>query len=221
MAVVKDPLHSGAAAGVVGANVYRQRGGVSIVQAKSLYVPIETPARAVIRAIAAGINDEWKFLTDAQRALWNDYAATHPAEDRWGREQTISGFNWFYRLNMTARRYDQPYISEPLDGAPGNLYRIIQWEWNGPDINLRFLPYAADPAGTCYVEAWSAVSSTQTRSLRLSAAVYRCSRALPQTPPANYLLYEAPAAGKHFIWTRAVCTDTGHVGLWQPFTLTV
>lgn len=160
MAIVKfGPLIVGARGTIAGTTFSANKAGPF---AKGWAQPSnpKTPSQSTQRANLGDFAQAWQALAQAERDDWDDYAAL-PAQDlqnSLGETYSISGFNWFVRINLNlrqagaAQRDDAPTLTRPAAAVINNfqlrttsavgLSRIV-YDVTDPDLTANHTVFAA------------------------------------------------------------------------------
>lgn len=144
MARVKDPLHSTDAKGTVGGLTYAMWNGVNTVRVKSKPVRRLRTTQPRNRAILGYLSRYWGDLTDAQRALWEDYASNHPQPDGFGGVFIMSGINAYVMLNHSIIRlygFGSEIEEPPVEDPPATIsqFTASTGATNPGDIDLEWV----------------------------------------------------------------------------------
>lgn len=77
---------------------FRWRGNQA---ARSFATPAnpQTTNQTAVRNALTILSKSWADLTDSEREGWNTYAATYLSKDRFGRDVTTTGLNWYIKAN--------------------------------------------------------------------------------------------------------------------------
>lgn len=103
MAIVKTTGNIKRMVGKQGGLVYKwTKEGIQVVDRETPANP-RTPAQLAVRAAFKKATQQWKTMTGAQVAAWNNYAfARTETEETTNKKFKLSGFNWFTKF---AARY--------------------------------------------------------------------------------------------------------------------
>jgi len=120
MAVWRGAGAVGEMRGSVGGATYGNWKGRNIIKQRQPPVGRWHGDQPKIRSIGGWVSRQWAGIS-ANKAFWNEFAASHPIPDKFGQPGLISGFNWFWSINvnnmlafgLTALSNEAPPVAEP------------------------------------------------------------------------------------------------------------
>jgi len=118
MARLTAPAFSAEARGKIGAVIYNTYRGVPTAKIMKSPSQPQTALQLAIRALCTTYVRLWATESDANRALWETYAADHPETDSMGHTKRLTGCNWYVRLNVLIIRNGGSAVHTPPSGTP-------------------------------------------------------------------------------------------------------
>lgn len=98
MALIK-PIH-GEMAGSIAGNTYARNRFGQYVRQRRMPVNPRTETQLSNRAVFAALASHWNSqLSQAERDLWDQFAANVPRQNKLGDQIFVSGLNWFQHIN--------------------------------------------------------------------------------------------------------------------------
>ena len=85
---------------------------------------VRTPSAQEFKDILGTVSQLWTNLSAAQVAAWNTYAANNPQKNRLGRQISLTGQNFFIRLNSRLLYAKAPSIALPPTAPPPSIAAI-------------------------------------------------------------------------------------------------
>lgn len=85
---------------------------------------VTTPSAQEFKAILGTVSQLWTNLSAAQIAAWNTYAANNPQKNRLGRQISLTGQNFFIRLNSRLLYANANTIALPPTAPPPSIAAI-------------------------------------------------------------------------------------------------
>lgn len=85
---------------------------------------VTTPSAQDFKAILGTVSKLWNNLSAAQVAAWNTYAANNPQKNRLGRQISLTGQNFFIKLNSRLLYAKAPSIALPPTAPPPSIAAI-------------------------------------------------------------------------------------------------
>lgn len=129
--------------------VFSHNKGGSYVRRRSVPTNPNSSRQQLVRTSLANVSSSWSGnLEQGERDAWNVYAQTHPVTDNLGQEISLTGHQWFVRLNQRALQINPvglPVQNPPVGGDPIADVEAIQvvveqGASSGPgDINLTWV----------------------------------------------------------------------------------
>lgn len=115
MAKIKGPLEikwRGTRGGITG-----QMDRMGSVRRSHFTVHIhQWPTRQPYNSTMNAMLHSWRNLSSAERSDWDTFGLNFPQPDRYGGMISLSGFNWFIKLNSVARLWAlNPILTPPPD----------------------------------------------------------------------------------------------------------
>lgn len=86
--------------GKLGGHVAQKGPYGSILRTKSIPINPSTDRQQVRRSSISALTRYWAKLTDDDRKTWNDFAASNPVTDIFGKSMRLTGFNVFCQSNI-------------------------------------------------------------------------------------------------------------------------
>lgn len=113
--------------GKLGGHVGQRNASGNILRTKTTPTNRRSPAQQSRRSLVAELTRDWKFLTEAQRIQWNNFANENPDTDIFGNVKTNSGFNMFVEVNLNLVN-----VGEEKDLEPGTADVVVDlfYEWD-------------------------------------------------------------------------------------------
>jgi hypothetical protein len=124
MAKVIGPLHSDRVSGSVSGLQYSEYRGMAVVKRKLRPVGRDRGVQPNNRAILSALARSWGYETEPNRALWDDYAATHPVPNGMGGTFQLDGSQMYLALNHQAVRMGT-WASKKSTPPPTNLNVVV------------------------------------------------------------------------------------------------
>ena len=169
MAKIKPMLGelSGKLAGVV----FSHNSAGAYVRQKSTPVNGNSTRQQLARQRLAYLSANWQNLTDAQRTLWQTYAAANLVTDALGNQVALTGQQAFVQLN--ARRLNLG-ASTIMVSCPstGNTSAPVSATCAITSPGTIVVTGFATPAAGAVVEVWAAVAGTAGRNPNVRAAKF-------------------------------------------------
>lgn len=103
--------------GKLGGQVYARNRSGAYVRNKVTPNNPQTVYQSAARAILASFSEQWRGLTEAQRAAWNAAGSSFPTTNQFGDEVIPTGKNLFTRLNVNLDDVGRSAISTPPSPA--------------------------------------------------------------------------------------------------------
>lgn len=100
MAIIKLSQLVSDIRGKVGGNVFARNKGGNYVRTYVKPINPASPGQATARALFQNIVQQWRTLTDTQRANWAAATSSFPYQDRLGNTKIYSGEQLFIKLNL-------------------------------------------------------------------------------------------------------------------------
>lgn len=100
MAKLKFGMVVTEASGKLGGHVFARNRGGAYARTKVTPVNPQTQTQQLARAVLTNFSQEWRSLTDAQRAAWNGAVADFAKTDIFGDLRNPTGKNLYVRLNV-------------------------------------------------------------------------------------------------------------------------
>jgi len=108
--------------GKVGGHVASKNRFGAYLRTKVTPVNPKSPYQVGVRARLAGLSQDWRGLTPAQRLAWNSAVSDYKKTDIFGDIQNPTGFNLFVRLNSNLLNIGEAQQSAPpLPGSPAAI----------------------------------------------------------------------------------------------------
>lgn len=114
------------ARGKLAGNVFARNRGGSYVRAKASPTNPQTDRQLAIRSTFTTLSQDWRTLTDAQRAQWRTWAGNHPFSDVFGDQRTLAGHAAYLQLNARRATFGLAALDDPPADDSGEL---------GPDVD--------------------------------------------------------------------------------------
>lgn len=152
MAIVKlGPLVVGVR-GTVGGSTFSANKAGPYIKAWGRGSNPRTEFQSLHRAKLIGLSQAWKAISTANKDDWNTYAAL-PAQDlenSLGETYSISGFNWFVRINLNlfsaGESQEDAIPTLGIPAVPG--VNVIQIYKTGGSATSRVILFGSDPEHT-------------------------------------------------------------------------
>ena len=217
MTKLTQPLGSSEARGKLGGLVYNTWRGISYVKAKATPGNQGTPRRLAVRALAKQCTTRWQSITNAQRALWNDYAAGHTDIDWTGNPKRLSGYNWFIRTNVRLLDIGLSIIDTPPTRS--NMWPALSPAASQTNVSLEItwsLP-PSTPDTDLQVDVWTTKSQSAGRQPKIEDAKHLAYE------PSESGSYTTPplANGTYGIFLRTIDELTGLASPWSLVSATI
>ena len=101
-------------AGSIGGVTYQKNASGNIAKLRSNPIVNPTSRQAVHQNNMAKLVAFWPTLSQADKDLWNDLAAAHLHTTPWGREKTLSGYQWFLSVNLYRMQFGYGASPAPI-----------------------------------------------------------------------------------------------------------
>lgn len=200
--------------GSIGANCFSVNRSGAYVRFKASPTQPDTQYQLALRARVLELSKYFSYnLTDTEREAWNAFARQSPSVDRFGHSQSLTGLNWFVKINI--ERYlaglsrilippenysveDLATASLTIASTPALRIAILFSYYPAPPMGQQLFVYATSPIpnGTTFYK-------TFLRFLCVSpidqASPYDITQAYVNrfgTPPARTWIYVVVAAFK-------------------------
>lgn len=99
--------------GSLNGNTHSRNASGNYVRAKASPVQVQSDRQLQQRAIFTSNAQAWRGLSDADRAAWNNFAASHPITDRFGDSIILSGIAAFQKINSDEQTLGLPMLTTP------------------------------------------------------------------------------------------------------------
>jgi len=87
-------------AGSIGGLTYQRNAFGNTIKQRSTSTINPTPQQTIYQTRLAELISFWPTLSQADKDLWNDHATAHNHTTPWGKEKTLSGYQWFLSCNL-------------------------------------------------------------------------------------------------------------------------
>lgn len=121
MAILTPGPLASEVSGRIGGTIFAHNRGGMYVRNGTKPIKVTTPSAMNFKAILGAASQLWTMLTSAQIAAWNTFAANNPQKNRLGRQISLTGQNFFIRLNSRLMYASADTISLPPTDQPPNL----------------------------------------------------------------------------------------------------
>ena len=138
MALIKfSALVSGVRNSLNGSTFAVNRGG-AYFRNKTTPINRRLPFQMQRRAIFGAISSTWRTLTDNQRKSWVGLAGQQPYIDIFGDQRTLSGSNFFQKLNTNLSLLDLPIIEDApeVKSVPGVTSLLLVADTSPETMNI-------------------------------------------------------------------------------------
>lgn len=183
-----------AASGSSAGNTFSHNNGGLYIRARATPTNPNSTKQQAQRAALGAANAGWAALTDAQRTLWNDYAAATSWTDKLGQSITVTGHQAYVRWASVRSRLGESIAVAPAGGTSGfgEPPTGITAESTTPAINVAVSGGASDD-GDVFVQLSSALSAGQSSVKRAlsfdsEAAIADAATTVALTPVATLVL---------------------------------
>jgi hypothetical protein len=99
--------------GKLGGSVFQKNKSGYIIRSKEYGSKKSTGIQNLERNKFSQLKKEWSTLTAENRGLWNDFADIHTHIDKYAKELTLTGFQWFMSINRNAVTDGSVFLSAP------------------------------------------------------------------------------------------------------------
>ena len=131
--------------GSVGALTFSHGRGGDIIKRKTSPVQPKTPAQTRSQSLLAGTSKGFSYdLTPAQRDGWKELADAHPEDDTFGNPITLTGQNWYVRLNTALVAAGESSISDAPEDL--NVTELTGVQDLGVFAGIRDIEFEFSPA---------------------------------------------------------------------------
>ena len=112
--------------GSIGGKTFSRNRSGDYIRRKTSPVQPETPKQTETRERMTGLSKAWSNdLTQVQRDAWNDLASNTPVTNRFGNPITLTGLNWFTRINISLVQSGESAVADaPADLNVGSLTSV-------------------------------------------------------------------------------------------------
>ncbi len=100
-------------AGSVGGSIFAKAGNTHYIRTKTTPVNKVSPTQGAQRQFIGSLTQSWRNLNPNERMLWSAFALNQPTTNRVGDKVTLSGFNWYIKLNSNLHLAGEPIILIP------------------------------------------------------------------------------------------------------------
>jgi hypothetical protein len=135
------PIH-GVMSGSIAGNTWGHNRGGQYVRQRRSPVNQNTARQSRTRSWLQRFSSDWRALSVANRAAWNEWAAIHPVLDALGESIQLSGHQAYVALNTRLREAgDSSIAAPPITGHPAGLDSLAIAAASGTgNITLTFTP---------------------------------------------------------------------------------
>lgn len=124
MAILTPGPLASEVSGRIGGTIFAHNRGGMYVRNGTKPIKVTTPSAMTFKAILGTASKLWTMLTSAEIAAWNTFATNNPQKNRLGRQISLTGQNFFIRLNSRLMYANADIITLPPTAAPPNLAAI-------------------------------------------------------------------------------------------------
>jgi len=208
MVKITNPLGSSEARGRLGGIIHNTWRGISYAKSASSPAQPRSKLQLQIRAWSTMLVRYWGTTLDAvERALWNDYAASHTDIDWTGNPRRLSGLNWFVRCNIRMLELDQSIIeSPPAVAAPDPIEDFAASD----GVKTSALAWTPTPGTNISVE----IRHLGVISAGVQPKIERARKLTIVTGESGATAANNLQEGRHWFWARAISEDTGLASPW-------
>lgn len=210
MAKVTAPLHSSEARGKVGGVVYNTWRGISYVRTRVTPVTQGSPAQLAVQALFESCRLRWYTLSDAQRALWTDYANSHPRSDWASNTIRMSGFNAFRQCNFRLQHAGGAWLDDPPIDPNQVVISTLAGVQDGADIDVSWTLLPPIEVDTHWTNLWLSFPMSAGRQPKIED----CHHVLYADATDLAATIAHGGAGHYGIFARTVHKTSGLVSPW-------
>lgn len=210
-----------AVSGSVGGLTYSHNAGGMYSRSRATPTNPNTSAQQAARAAMSAASAQWAAFTDANRELWNDYAAATSWTDTLGQSIQVTGFQAFCRWATLRHRASLSIGSAPPAGTSGfgEAPVAIAIEITTPAATITISPATSDD-GDVFLQLSAALSAGQSStrqplSLDSFGAVSAAATSATTTPIATL------ATGERRVARAVIAYDDGRVSAAYEEVITI
>jgi hypothetical protein len=210
MAKVNSPLFSNEARGKVGGIVYNTWRGINYVRTCVTPDKQGTVPQLAIQAIFESCRLRWYTLTDAQRALWTDYANSHTRSDWASNTVRMSGFNAFRQCNFRLQHAGGAWLDDPPIDPNFVIIDTLQAVQDGADLDVSWTLLPAIEVDTHWTNLWLSFPMSAGRSPKIED----CHHVVYADATDLAASIAHAGAGRYGLFARTVHKTSGLISPW-------
>lgn len=163
MAILTPGPLASEVSGRIGGTIFAHNRGGMYVRNGTKPIKVTTPSAMTFKAILGTASQMWTMLTSAQIAAWNTFAANNPQKNRLGRQISLTGQNFFIRLNSRLLYADADTISLPPTAQPPNLAPVSEMSVTAASgaVSITFDDSALGAHDVLWIKAATSFSPTK------------------------------------------------------------
>lgn len=156
------PLTSEVSGRIGGTIFAHNRGGMYVRNGTKPSI-VTTPSAQEFKAILGTVSKLWNNLSAAQIAAWNTYAANNPQKNRLGRQISLTGQNFFIKLNSRLLYAKAPSIALPPTAPPPNVAAVaaMSVSSSGGTVSITFDDTGMTADEVLWIKVASSFSATK------------------------------------------------------------
>lgn len=232
MAIIKPGPMIAEARGKIGGLIFSRNGGGLYVKSWAAPTNPMSTRQTDVRMDFANLVDDWEArLTSGERTDWNDWAEMNPIINRLGEQITISGLNWFIRMNAPRLQAGLVVVDTPPVGTATGLldttFAVSDIDPGGANFDIDFdttLDWVGTVGDAMLVYA-SAIQSIGVEAfnkpLRFAFAILGDVTSPPTSPATISYPWGGPTGGGK-VYAEAVIVESAPVvtrGMRSPYFL--
>jgi len=169
-------------AGSIGGVTFLRNASGPIAKLRSRPPVNPSPYQSKYQTRMAKLVAYWPTLSQENKVLWDTFAAAHKHTTPWGKEKTLSGYQWFLSVNLYRLLLAQAILPSPPTWhtpAPPDQFTLV--------ATSEYLRLEWDPAyDTTYTVLYYVSLPLRQSSLKLRRSLFYGYRFTPGAPISNY-----------------------------------
>lgn len=149
--------------GRIGGTIFAHNRGGMYVRNGTKPITVTTETASEFKAILGVASQMWTNLTPAQIAAWSTYAANNPVKNRLGRQISLTGQNYFIKLNTRLLYANANTIALPPTAPPPSVAAVtaMSVSSSGGTVSITFDDSGMTADTVLWIKVASSFSATK------------------------------------------------------------